>query len=239
MSIENPIRETALVVLSGGMDSTTLAYLLHEGNDIACISFNYGQRHVHELDFAQATCGRLGVEHIVVDMSFMAGLLGGSALTDQSIAVPEGHYAEDTMKATVVPNRNMIMLSIAIGVATARNMDFVATGIHAGDHAVYPDCRPEFIEQMDQTARLATLGFTKPQFQVTAPFVHLPKDKIAEIGHSLNVHWDETWSCYKGGMVHCGKCGTCVERKEAFRLAEVIDPTPYDDEEFGVVAYRG
>lgn len=231
-------REKAVVVLSGGMDSTALAYLLHNSNDIIAVSFNYGQRHAKELQFAAITAGLLNAEHKVINMSFMADLLHGSALTSNGGDVPEGHYADDNMKATVVPNRNMIMLSIAVGIAVAEGANFVATGVHAGDHPVYPDCRPEFIEYLSQTAVQATLGFAPVNFQVIAPFVNIGKDEIVKIGQSDHVPWVNTWSCYKGGEIHCGKCGTCVERKEAFRLAEVFDPTEYEDPDFEVQAFK-
>jgi 7-cyano-7-deazaguanine synthase len=230
--------EKAIAIVSGGMDSTVLAYLLAESNDIHMVSFNYGQRHIKELDYAILTAQALGVPHTIVPMEFMAKMLHGSALTSD-IEVPEGHYASDNMRITVVPNRNSIMLNIATGIAVAEKANFVATAVHAGDHAVYPDCRPEFISITSDAMLLANEGFIDPMFGILAPFVHIGKHDIAKLGADLKVPFQNTWSCYVGGDIHCGKCGTCVERKEAFALANVPDPTQYTDENFGVAAFRG
>jgi 7-cyano-7-deazaguanine synthase len=147
--------------------------------------------------------------------------------------VPDGHYAEDTMKATVVPNRNMMMLSIAGAVAIAEEAEFVATGTHAGDHFIYPDCRPEFIAAASAALLVGNTGFSSPGFRgIVAPFIHSTKADICATGDVLGVPWDATWSCYKGGAIHCGRCGTCVERAEAFDLAGVDDPTEYEDATF-------
>lgn len=219
---------TTLVILSGGMDSTVLAYReATRARQLIAVSFNYGQRHLKEIDYARLTTNRLGIEHVVVDLSHLAPLLGGSALTDPAVVVPDGHYAEESMKATVVPNRNAIMLSVATGIAVARNADRVAFGVHAGDHYVYPDCRPEFVVAMDEAVRLGTQGFARRGFHVAAPFIRATKSEIARIGEVLSVQWDETWSCYKGGHLHCGSCGTCYERREAFTDAGLTDPTEY------------
>jgi len=155
--------------------------------------------------------------------------------------VPEGHYAAESMKATVVPNRNMIMLSIAAGVALANGYERIATAVHAGDHAIYPDCRPEFIDDMGACLETATEGFWGPHEEspLYAPYINKSKADIVRIGDGVGVDWTKTWSCYVGEESHCGRCGTCVERKEAFRLAGVEDPTPYKDEAFEVAAYRG
>ncbi len=150
----------------------------------------------------------------------------GSALTDD-VDVPHGHYAAENMAVTVVPNRNAIMLSIAYGVAVARGARIVAAAVHAGDHYVYPDCRPGFVEAFDRMQREAVEGFGDPSLCLYAPFVHKTKAEIVEIGAALGVPYEDTWSCYEGGEVHCGLCGTCNERKEAFRLAGVPDPTEY------------
>jgi 7-cyano-7-deazaguanine synthase len=229
--------DKAIVVLSGGMDSTTAAYLAQKqlGAEVIGLSFDYGQRHRKELDYARATCDVLGAQHQLISMPRFRG----SALTDNSIDVPEGHYVEESMAQTVVPNRNMIMLSIATGLAVETGARWVITGVHAGDHAVYPDCRPEFINAVHEAAYYATKGFAHKDFTIWAPFVDMDKAAIAVIGDNFGVDWTHTWSCYKGEDVHCGKCGTCVERKEAFRIAEVIDVTEYADEVFGVEAYRG
>jgi 7-cyano-7-deazaguanine synthase len=218
-----------VAIVSGGMDSVTLAYMLSETTDeLLLLSFDYGQRHRKELQYARVCANRLAVGHQIVPMAFMADLLHGSALTTGDVDVPEGHYEAESMKATVVPNRNMIMLSIAVGVAIAERADFVATGVHAGDHYIYPDCRPAFINSINQTAQIATEGFKRPGFSIDAPFVTIGKHDIVKLGATLNVPYEDTWSCYKGGYYHCGVCGTCVERKEAFSLAGVKDPTEYD-----------
>lgn len=221
----------AVVVFSGGMDSTTLLYKVkNEGWRPFALSFDYGQRHKTELTRAKDICQELEINHRIADLSAINPLLQGSALTSDDIEVPEGHYADENMKATVVPNRNAIMAAVAVGYAVSIGAERVFLGIHAGDHPIYPDCRPEFIEAFDVMSKLATEGHATPNFRVIAPFVDIPKDEIVRIGSKLNVPYEKTWSCYKGGKKHCGKCGTCVERKEAFKLAKVADPTEYEDE---------
>lgn len=218
----------AVAIVSGGMDSVTLAhYLVHEGFDLAILSFDYGQRHKKELGFAKACADRLGATHQIVDMRAITDLISKSALTNPEMPVPDGHYAEQTMKQTVVPNRNAIMMNIATGYAITIGADAVATGVHAGDHYIYPDCRPEFISSLGQMLRIANEGFLSPSFVVMAPFVQISKGQIADLGASLSVPWNETWSCYKGGEIHCGSCGTCFERREAFEEAGLDDPTEY------------
>lgn len=217
----------SVAVFSGGLDSTTMVYhMLEKGMKPHLLSFDYGQRHKKELLFAKTTAQYLELRWNIVDLCSVTNLFKGSALTDPTVDVPEGHYAEDSMKATVVPNRNMIMLSIAAGVAVANNYQFVAIGVHAGDHAVYPDCRPDFIHSMQSTVGLANEGFGRPGMY--APFIRHDKTYIAMRAGELNVPIHKTWSCYKGGNVHCGLCGTCVERIEALYLADVKDPTVYD-----------
>ncbi len=219
----------AVAIVSGGMDSVTLAHLMvSEGYDLSILAFDYGQRHRKELGYAERCAERLRADFQVVDLSGVGRLLSGSALTDD-IDVPHGHYAEETMSVTVVPNRNAIMLSIAYGAAVARGAEAVAAAVHAGDHYVYPDCRPAFIEAFDRMERLAVEGFGDEKLHLYAPFVHKTKAEIVEIGAELGVPYEETWSCYEGGEVHCGLCGTCHERKEAFELAGVPDPTVYRD----------
>jgi len=223
----------SVTLLSGGMDSATLAYLLHsQGRQQTFVSVHYGQRHSVELEYAERLAAKLGGEHILIDMAPLAKALSGSALTDPSIEVPDGHYAEASMSDTVVPNRNMIMLAAAGGIAVAQNASCVSTAVHAGDHFVYPDCRPEFVKAMNVALRVATEGFSKEGFHVFAPFMDIGKHDIAELGHELGVKYEETWSCYRGGTVHCGRCGTCVERAEAFTLSGVPDPTIYLDPDY-------
>lgn len=216
-----------IAIVSGGMDSVVLANLLSRSHELTLVSFDYGQRHKKELQFAEQCAKDLEVPWIKIDMGFMANLLHGSALTSDDIDVPEGHYADDNMRLTVVPNRNSIMLNIATGIAVAEGAKFVATAVHAGDHAVYPDCRPEFVELLTDTLRVANEGFIDPEFYINAPFIAIGKHDIASEGAFLHVDFSKTWSCYKGEELHCGKCGTCVERIEAFDLAGVHDPTEY------------
>lgn len=221
-----------VAIVSGGLDSVTMAYLLRkrwltdDGDQLTLVSFDYGQRHVKELGYAAQAARTLDAEHVIVAMPELAQLLP-SALTSADIDVPHGHYAADNMRATVVPNRNAIMLSIATGIAVARGAEFVATGVHAGDHAVYPDCRPEFIEAMGAAMRVANEGFAYPEFSIAAPYMYRSKTFIAAQAGELGVPIIDTWSCYEGGEIHCGACGTCVERREALTDAGVTDPTPY------------
>lgn len=218
-----------VVVLSGGMDSaTTLYQAIKDGFDPYTISFNYGQRHKKELDYAKELCENISINHKVVDITNLTEVINKSALTNADIDVPEGHYAQENMKITVVPNRNMIMYSIAIGYAVNIGALAIYVGVHSGDHAIYPDCRPEFISELDKIAKIANEGFIAEDFTVKAPFLNKTKADIVRIGHELNVPYELTWSCYKGGKEHCGKCGTCVERMEAFELAKIKDPTLYE-----------
>lgn len=220
--------DKAIVILSGGMDSTVLTYMLKgDGVELECLSVDYGQRHRRELEYAEATAARLGAPWRLADLTGITHLLGGSALTDD-IPVPDGHYTDASMRATVVPNRNAIMLSVAVGLAVASGADAVVFGAHAGDHPIYPDCRPEFVAAFEDMARLATKGYAATPLRVVAPFLEQTKADICRAGHALGVPWAATWSCYKGGELHCGTCGTCVERREAFALAGVSDPTEYE-----------
>lgn len=220
-------RDKVIVVVSGGMDSVTLAHVVHEHHDVELVSFDYGQRHRKEIEFAARCAARLESPHHVVDLRNITNLISRSVLTDHTRDVPDGHYAENTMRQTVVPNRNAIMMNIAAGYAITAGASAVATGVHAGDHYIYPDCRPEFIGALDKMLNLANEGFVPPTFRVMAPFVTSTKGDIVRRGAALDVPFVETWSCYKGGDVHCGACGTCFERREAFTEAGVTDPTEY------------
>jgi 7-cyano-7-deazaguanine synthase len=212
------------------MDSITLAYLLKkEGRELLLLSFDYGQRHKKEIDFARRCAERLGAQHRTVDLSGLNALMRGSALTDRAVEVPEGHYAAPNMAVTVVPNRNAVMLAIAYAAAVSEQAEIVAIGVHGGDHFIYPDCRPAFIEAFDRMQKLAVVGFGQENLRLYAPFLHKTKHDIAALGAELEVPFAETWSCYKGGEKHCGRCGTCIERKEAFALSGVPDPTEYED----------
>lgn len=244
-----------VAIASGGLDSTTLVYDLREhGYEPFVISFDYGQRHSRELDYMAATCKKLSLTHNVVDLTSITRLISNSVLTNLELEVPEGHYAQDNMAQTVVPNRNMIMLAIAGGYAVNIHAKGVATGVHAGDHAIYPDCRPEFIFSCADTLFRATEGFNNFEIDpngtgrsVLAPYLYWSKTQIAMQAIELGVPFNETWSCYKGGDKHCGKCGTCVERLEAIAEAQdevhagniilgahasIEDATEYEDTEY-------
>jgi 7-cyano-7-deazaguanine synthase len=217
------------VIASGGLDSTTLVYYLRsQGSRMRLLSFDYGQRHRKELESACQVAEALDLPHCVLDLRPVGALLAGSALTDPGADVPDGHYTDESMRATVVPNRNALMLDVAVGVAVANGCDAVAFGAHGGDHAIYPDCRPEFVDAFTAAARLGNKGFLVPEFQVYAPFLPLSKTDIVRLGARCGVPFERTWSCYRGGTRHCGRCGTCTERREAFHQAALPDPTTYE-----------
>lgn len=213
-----------ILIYSGGLDSTVLlTQLLRDKNEVRCLGINYGQRHARELQSAEAITDRLNVAFRVADLSALKPLLRGSSQTDSAVPVPHGHYTAESMKLTVVPNRNMLMLSCGVAWAISTGSEAVAYGAHAGDHAIYPDCRDEFAQAMDAAAMLCDW---KP-VHILRPFVKMTKAQIVTLGASLQAPMSATWSCYEGGAMHCGRCGTCVERKEAFALANVSDPTAY------------
>lgn len=216
-------KETAIIV-SGGMDSITLLY--DKKNEIGlALSCNYGSNHNgKEIPLAKMHCERLGIPHIVIDLAFVAQYFK-SSLLEGAEAVPEGHYTAENMKSTVVPFRNGIMLAIAAGVAESKGMRRVILASHSGDHAIYPDCRPEFTAAMNDAVRLGTQN----GIEIVAPYNNISKTDIARIGKRLGIDYTETWSCYKGGEKHCGKCGTCVERKEALHDAGIEDLTEYEE----------
>ena len=215
--------KNSVIIVSGGMDSITLLYD-HKDEIALGISFDYGSNHnAREIPFAKMHCERRGIKHITINLDFMHQYFK-SSLLDGAEAIPEGHYANDNMKSTVVPFRNGIMLSIAIGIAESNNLDQVFIANHGGDHTIYPDCRPEFINAIDAAATAGTYNNVK----VVAPYTKITKSDIARIGKKLGIDYTETWSCYKGGEVHCGKCGTCVERKEALAEAGIEDKTIYE-----------
>ena len=216
----------ALVLFSGGLDSTVLAaQLLADGAETRLLSIDYGQRHAKELQQAEKIAEALGLPHRILRLPDLGPLLGGSSLTDDQVELPEGHYAEESMKATVVPNRNMILLALAGGHALSIGFDAIAYAAHAGDHTIYPDCRPEFADAMETALGLADWE----KLSLHRPFVHLSKTDLVKKGAELGAPLHLTWSCYAGREIHCGKCGTCVERKEAFALAKIPDPTEYED----------
>ncbi|MBN2069550.1 MAG: 7-cyano-7-deazaguanine synthase QueC [Opitutales bacterium] len=215
--------KSVVLIYSGGLDSTVLLYdCLAQGIKVRTLSINYGQKHSKELLVAHETTTQLGIEHRCVDLSCLGKILN-SSLTITHEEIPEGHYEAENMKATVVPNRNMILLSIAAGWAISTRSDAVAYGAHGGDHAIYPDCRESFADALDKAIQLADWH----PVTLWRPYVHLNKTDLVKKGMELGVPFAKTWSCYKGGHIHCGKCGTCRERKEAFSLAGVYDPTTY------------
>lgn len=214
----------SILVLSGGMDSTTMLYDYASRIALA-VSFDYGSNHnAREIACAAENCRHLGIEHLIIPLDFM-GKYFHSSLLEGAEAIPEGHYAADNMKSTVVPFRNGIMLAVAAGLAESRGLKHVMIANHAGDHTIYPDCRPEFIEAMNQ----AVCAGTFEDVTLLAPYTDITKTDIARRGKELGLDFSLTYSCYKGGERHCGKCGTCVERREALRDAGIEDPTLYED----------
>lgn len=216
--------QKAVVIYSGGMDSFTLLNELHQQDkEIHAVSFNYGQRHSKELNYAAVVCQRLGITHKIVDVSAINQLMQGSSLTSD-VDVPEGHYEEESMKATVVPNRNMIMISMAVAYAVSIEAQHVYIGAHAGDHAIYPDCRAEFITEINNVTAIANYF----PVSVQAPYIAMSKGEIAEIGGLLSLDYSQAWTCYNGREKACGKCGACQERIEAMEFAGIVDPMEYE-----------
>ena len=214
----------SIIIVSGGMDSVTLLYDYKDRIALG-ISFDYGSNHnAKEIPFAKLHCERLGIKHITIPLDFMHQYFK-SSLLEGADAIPEGHYQDENMKATVVPFRNGIMLAIAAGMAESYGLSHVMIANHGGDHAIYPDCRPEFISAMSNATEAGSYnGVT-----VLAPYTNITKGDIARRGKELGIDYNETWSCYKGGEKHCGKCGTCVERKEALHYAGIEDTTEYEE----------
>ncbi len=213
--------EKCVLVISGGLDSTTLLYdLVLSGNEIYAISFNYHQRHLKELSCAKASCEKLNIPHKIVDISAISELLQGSSLTSSDIGTPHGRYDEASMKKTVVPNRNMIMISLATAYAISIKADKVYYGSHSGDHAIYYDCRPEFVDKLNEAIKICDWH----KVELVAPYLHFDKGDIVKLGTVLGVDYSKTWSCYDGREIICGECGACHERREAFEKANVKDP---------------
>lgn len=216
--------QKVVVIYSGGMDSyTVLNKAIRQGYEVYALSFDYGQRHVKELKVAADVCAELNISHKVVDISAINQLIGGSSLTD-NIDVPEGHYEEESMKSTVVPNRNMILLSLAVGYAVSLKANKVFYGAHSGDHAIYPDCRPEFVQKMDDVCRIANYE----EIEIVSPYLNNTKIEILTDGLNMGLDYSKTWTCYNGREKACGKCGACQERLEAFELNQASDPLPYE-----------
>ena len=213
----------SVIILSGGMDSVTLLYEYRDRVALA-VTFDYGSNHNRrEAAFAKLHCERLGIEHLLIPLDFIHRYFK-SSLLEGADAIPEGHYAAENMKSTVVPFRNGIMLSIACGIAESRGLKNVMIANHFGDHSIYPDCRAAFVEAMSKAMSEGTYDGVK----VFAPYTGISKTDIARHGAALGIDYTETYSCYKGGAKHCGKCGTCVERKEALHDAGVEDRTEYE-----------
>lgn len=213
----------SILILSGGMDSVTLLYDCQERIALA-ISFDYGGNHnAKEIPFARYHCERLGIRHLVIPLDFM-GLYFRSSLLSGAEAIPEGHYDSENMKSTVVPFRNGIMLAVATGIAESNDLQYVMMANHGGDHAIYPDCRRDFVEAFDKAAQAGTYNGVR----LLSPYCDLTKGQIAARGRDLGIDYAQTWSCYKGGDKHCGCCGTCTERREALAEAGIPDPTDYE-----------
>jgi len=220
------MKKKVVVLISGGMDSVAALYEAHQAHQVVgALSFDYGSKHNHkEIPFAQWHCRQLGIPHRTIALDFV-GRLFKSDLLQSGGAIPDGHYEQQSMKQTVVPFRNGIMLSIAGGYAESIEAGGLVIAAHSGDHAIYPDCRDDFMQAMADAIRLGTYAAV----EILRPFIHNTKAEIARRGHELSVDFSQTWSCYKGGDIHCGTCGTCVERREAFELAVLPDPTTYLD----------
>lgn len=216
--------EKVVVIYSGGMDSyTVLNRAIKDGMQVYPLTFDYGQRHVKEIDCAAEVCKSLNVPHKVIDISAINQLLAGSSLTDD-IDIPEGHYEEESMKSTVVPNRNMILLSLAVGYAVSVGASKVYYGAHSGDHAIYPDCRPEFVEKMNDVCQIANYEAV----EIYSPYLSVSKTAILTDGIKMGLDYSQTWTCYNGREHACGKCGACQERLEAFRDNKATDPLTYE-----------
>lgn len=210
-----------IAILSGGLDSATALYALRQEHQVTeAVTFDYGQRHRKEIKCSRKICAALDLPHRVIDIRNFNELLPGNSLTSRDVATPHGHYKEETMKQTVVPNRNAIMINIAAGYAVSQKIYGLGLGVHAGDHYIYPDCRPEFIESQQKTLSLAN----DCDFKLFAPFLLVNKTEIVAKGHALGVPFEHTWTCYEGGEKPCGKCGSCVERAEAFEHNGLEDP---------------
>ena len=217
------MEKDCLIVLSGGMDSVSMLYEFKDRIALA-VSFDYGSNHnAREIACAAENCRRLGIDHLVIPLDFM-GRYFKSSLLEGADAIPEGHYQDSNMKSTVVPFRNGIMLAVACGLAESRGLKQLMLANHSGDHAIYPDCRPGFVDAMSRAISEGTYD----HITIFAPYTSWTKTQIAARGAELGVDFAHTYSCYKGGEKHCGRCGTCCERREALHDAGVPDPTIYE-----------
>lgn len=222
--MSQPHSPATVVIYSGGMDSYTVLHrALREGLAVSALSFDYGQRHARELEVAKRVCRRLGVAHQVIDIRAIHGLVDGSALTDPSRELPDGEYGEENLTATVVPNRNMILLSLAIAKAVNIGACRVDYGAHGGDHVLYPDCRPAFVEAMNAVAAIANFE----RVEIHAPYLRSTKAEILADGLAMGLDYADTWTCYRGDPLACGRRGSCRERLAAFAANGVVDPLAY------------
>ncbi len=216
-------QKDSVIIYSGGLDSTTLLYEERERVALA-VTFDYGSNHAaREIACAKHHCALLGIEHLVIELGFMSRYFQSSLLSGAA-DIPDGNYDEENMKSTVVPFRNGIMLSIACGLAESRGLKRVLIANHGGDHAIYPDCRPTFVDAMNAAMQAGTYEGV----QLEAPYTNISKADIIRRGARLGIDYGATYSCYRGGEHHCGTCGTCAERREAFREAGIPDPTKYN-----------
>lgn len=216
--------EKVVVIFSGGMDSfTVLNKVVKQGYEAYALSFDYGQRHKKELEYAARVCASLNIHHKIIDISAINELIGGSSLTSD-IDVPEGHYQQQSMQTTVVPNRNMILLSMAVGYAVSLKSSKVFYGAHSGDHAIYPDCRPEFVHKMNDVCAIANYEAV----EILCPYLDVSKIDILTDGLKMGLDYYNTWTCYNGREKACGKCGACQERLEAFAENQTEDPLDYE-----------
>ena len=213
-----------VVLLSGGMDSVAAIYHARAAHEVvAAVSFEYNSKHnEREIPFAKWHADALGIPHVVIPLAFI-GEYFESDLLKKGGEIPRGHYEELTMKRTVVPFRNAIMLAVAGGLAESRGANGLVIAAHSGDHAIYPDCREDFMRAMGDALRHGTYA----EVELLRPFISMTKAGVVRRGQELGVDFSKTWSCYVGGDTHCGECGTCVERREAFLLAGISDPTVY------------
>ena len=212
------------VLLSGGLDSTTALYWAHNHHEVVCaLSFDYGSNHAEkELACARWQAEKLGIPYHEIDLRSISAHLQ-SALLSGADAIPTADYAEENLKQTVVPFRNGIFLAIAAGIAESNGAEAIVIAAHGGDHALYPDCREDFMVAMADAIRLGTYA----ELQILRPFISNSKAEITAIGAALGVDFAHTYSCYCGGNNHCGQCATCRERKESFAAAGIADPTVY------------
>ncbi len=219
----------AVLILSGGIDSSTLGYWLKQQgySELICITYNYGQRQIIELESAKKIAKNLNATHHIIDVSFMQQFLKGSSLTDRSIDIPHGAYTKENMQITVVPNRNTMLLSIAWSIACVERADVLAYGAQCGDHYLYPDTRPDYFNAMNLALRLGTEDCRDDNLELIAPLLKKSKADVIKLGNSLNVPFADTWSCYEGGDTHCGLCGACQSRRSGFVEAGIQDPKVY------------